>query len=71
MDAPALVRGMLAEKQVSRGEAAKLVGLSRTAFSKRVNGHVPFLFDEVTSLSASLGVPASELMRRAEQRQTA
>lgn len=45
---------------------AEAVGLKRPYLSQRLNGHAEFKTGELASIGAVLGVPAWELMRRAE-----
>lgn len=46
---------------------AEAVGLKRPYLSQRLNGHAEFKTGELASIGAVLGVPAWELMRRAER----
>ena len=45
---------------------AEAVGLKRPYLSQRLNGHAECKTGELASFGAVLGVPAWELMRRAE-----
>lgn len=47
-------------------ELAEATGIGRTALHKRFNGTVAFNTDELGAISMALGVPLSELIRRAE-----
>jgi transcriptional regulator with XRE-family HTH domain len=49
------------------GSIAKNAGMKRPYFSARVNGHREFSPCELSRIGQVLGVPAWELLRRAEE----
>ena len=61
------VRAELGRQQVGVGSLASHLGIHRTKLYRRLHGIRPFDSDELARIGALLGVPASELIRRAEQ----
>lgn len=51
------VRGIAAEKGISQDGLAQIIGISRTAVSKRLNGKGDFTATELKRLSVALSVP--------------
>jgi len=66
----AAMRNAIRDQMEARGwtvtALAEAVGLKRPYLSQRLNGHAEFKTGELASIGAVLGVPAWELMRRAE-----
>ena len=64
------MRNAIRDQMEARGwtvtALAEAVGLKRPYLSQRLNGHAEFKTGELASIGAVLGVPAWELMRRAE-----
>jgi len=58
-DVAGKVRGVAAEKRVSRAEMAELLSVSVMAISRRINGKTPFLPEELSRLAARLNVPVA------------
>lgn len=56
------VRAELARGRVRRADVCAAIGIGRTALWRRLSGDVPFNADELHTLAALLGVPASELL---------
>lgn len=65
------LRAEMARKNFSDAAMADELKISRQAFSRKKNGHVPFTFGEIEAASRALGVPAWELMRRTEESEKA
>ena len=61
------VREAMADRGFSIAEVASRIGIGRQTFSRKLNGHVDFSASEITSLGEVVGVPAWELVRRAEE----
>lgn len=59
------VRGQLAKRRITGVAAARAIGLSQPAFSRRVNGEIPFDVTELTALGQLLGVPAETFLKDA------
>ena len=55
------VRGVAAEKHVTQQAMANLLGMSRAAFSDRINGKVPFGAHEILALANHFDVPVTRL----------
>lgn len=58
----AAVRAELARRGFTQTDAAGILGLSQTAFSRRLVGHVDFSVTEVRHLAAWLQVSVATLM---------
>lgn len=58
----ARVRVKLEEANRPRGDVARIIGASRSAASRKVNGHVPFTVDDLFAIAGDLGVEASEFL---------
>ena len=71
MEINLVLRGAIAEKQRTTIEIAEAIGISRQNLSKKLNGHLPFTYDELVKASAELGLPMIELVRRAQQLEVA
>ena len=59
------VRAEMARRQLSQTALAAHLGLSQAAVSRRLSGHTPFDVNELASVAAWLGVPASTLLGEA------
>ena len=60
------VRAAVAEKRVPQAALATAIHATRKTLSRKMNGKSPFSASELERIGQALGVPASELMRRAE-----
>ena len=60
------VRAAVAEKRVTQVALATAISATRKTLSRKMNGKSPFGASELERIGQILGVPASELMRRAE-----
>lgn len=56
-DVAARVRGVLAEKQVKRGEIAVTLNLSAMSISRRLSGDTPFAPEELIKIAHQCAVP--------------
>src|SRR5690348_2258266 len=56
------VRVALARRRKSQGWLADQIGLHSSTFSRRMSGHTSFTLDELTAISAALGVPLGQLL---------
>ncbi|MCP3425813.1 helix-turn-helix transcriptional regulator [Rothia sp. AR01] len=61
------VRAVLARKGWSQAKAAEAIGMSRVAFSHRINGKYPFNVKELADLARALGVSYSSLVTIPEE----
>ena len=61
-----IIRAQMGARGWTVTALAEAVGLKRPYLSQRLNGHAEFKTGELASIGAVLGVPAWELMRRAE-----
>ena len=64
------IRAEMAKRNISDATMADALGLTRKYFNHKKNGHAPFTFNEVQAAANALGMPAWELMRRAEESDT-
>lgn len=62
-----IVREAMADRGFSIAEVASRIGIGRQTFSRKLNGHVDFSASEIMSLGEVVGVPAWELVHRAEE----
>ena len=58
----AAVRSNLARTYTTITEAATELGISRSALSRKVNGHTPFKADEIRTLAGLMGIHPAELL---------
>lgn len=56
------VRAEMARRGVTQETLARKIGLSQAAVSARLRGRTPFDVNELTQISAILGVPAASLL---------
>lgn len=56
------VRGALAAAQITQGQMASVLKMSRSAFSQRVNGRKAFELEELSKISQATGVPFKRLV---------
>lgn len=63
------IRAERARQSLSMQELAAKAGFSRLALSRRVNGNVPMGSLDLVRIARALGLPAAEIMRRAEKAQ--
>lgn len=59
----AQVRAKLAEANRRRGDVALIIDVSRSAASRKVNGHVPFTVEDLFAIAGDLGLNPSEFFR--------
>lgn len=59
----AQVRAKLAEANRNRGDVAQWIGSSRSASSRKVNGHVPFTLEDLFVIAGELGLSPAEFFR--------
>lgn len=64
-----LIKKEMKLRGISVKDLVERISLERTAVSERLNGHKDFKSSELAEIGSVLGIPASELMRRAEQRE--
>lgn len=62
VDLPA-IRAELGRHQLTQGQAAEALSLSRTGFYRRMSGDVEFTATELTKLAALFHVELSSLLR--------
>lgn len=55
------IRVELARQNISQNTFAALVGLSRSGFSRRMTGEIPFSADEIERVAQELGISLVEL----------
>ncbi|MCD4549699.1 helix-turn-helix domain-containing protein [Schaalia sp. lx-260] len=65
------VRAEIARQNLKIIQLASLTGLKREYLSARLNGHKELTVNELHSIGRVLGIPAWELLRRAEESQSA
>lgn len=53
----ARVRGLLAERNTPHADMAKALGMSRTAFGRRIRSEVSFSAESIRTLASELRVP--------------
>lgn len=58
----AAVRSNLARTHTSITQAATELGISRSALSRKVNGHTPFKADEIRTLADLMHIQLAELL---------
>ena len=58
----AAVRANLARVNATITEAAWELGISRSTLSRKVNGHTPFMTDEIRILANLMGIHPIELL---------
>jgi len=56
----AQVRAKLAEANRRRGDVAHIIGASRSAASRKVNGHVPFTLEDLFAIAGELDLHPAE-----------
>ena len=61
------IRQSIAEKGLTQAAAARVIGIGRQAFSRKLNGHSDFSVSELKRLAKLLGTTVVDLMQRAEQ----
>lgn len=60
------VKTILAENNKSVSDIAPQIGVTRQTFSRKINGHSHFSYNELSNLSTILGVPLVEIIARTE-----
>lgn len=55
-----LLRGKIAEKETNYIECSKAINVTKTTFSKKMNGHTDFSVEQASLLSDYLGLTQSE-----------
>lgn len=71
MSFSAEVRAEMGRQGISPSTLAKRSGVSESTISRKISNEMRALrADEMEAVSAALGVPSWELMRRAEEQQT-
>ena len=58
----AAVRSNLARTYTTITEAATELGISRSALSRKVNGHTPFKSEEIRTLAGLMNIHPAELL---------
>lgn len=66
MDIVTAIKVELTRKNMKMFQLADLLGISRQALSKRVNGRVEFTLSEVCKVASALDMSTSELLSNAE-----
>jgi len=56
----------MARQGVTAATIAQAADISRTSLSRKLNGHNEFTVAEMFRVAATLGIPLSDLLRRAE-----
>ncbi len=59
-DVAGRVRGIAAERRVSRSAMAQCIAVSEMSLSRRLNGKTPFSAEELIKLSQTLGCAVGE-----------
>lgn len=62
------VRGLMAEKRMNQADIARVLGVSRSGVSDRINGVKPINLNELQPLSAALGVSVAYLIGLTDDR---
>lgn len=60
------IRAEMARQGITGAELSASLGIKRPYLSLRLNGHFDFKAGEIIDICEVLGVPASEIFRRAE-----
>lgn len=60
VDVASKIRAAAAEKRKSQGDLATILGTSRMAVSRRLNGHTSFTAEELSKLAEGLDVPVGQ-----------
>lgn len=53
----------IADRELTAGKLAAMMGLSRSLMSKRLSGHIPITLAEAADMARMLGVDVTEIMR--------
>jgi transcriptional regulator with XRE-family HTH domain len=53
-------RATIARQNVPQARVAEALGLTRSQFSRRINGHIEFSASEIATMADFLGVPVGE-----------
>lgn len=61
------IRAEMARQKLTLANVTQATDISRTSLSRKLNGSYEFTIKELFQISTFLGVPFSELLRRAEQ----
>ena len=61
------IRHSIAEKGLTQADAAKMLGIGRQTFSRKLNGHNDFSVSELVRLAELLGTTVVDLAQRSDQ----
>lgn len=61
------IRERVADRGLTQAETARVLGIGRQTFSRKLNGRADFSVSELTRLAEILGTTVTDLMRRADQ----
>jgi len=61
------VRAVIARQDANQNNLAKTVGLTASALSRRLRGHIPFSALELRKVAIALNVPVSTLYGETEE----
>ena len=56
------VRAAIARAGLPRARVADAAGMHRQLLSRKLNGHTPFLIEEVVAIAKAIDVPPDELV---------
>ena len=62
MPASNILRSKMVEKGITATALANMIGMSKTALSKRINGNVPFRDKEIRSIKQALNLTSQDLV---------
>lgn len=65
------IRAEMARNSMTISHLAQQLPMSRSTLSRKLNQTGDFTPGELSQISAAIGIPASDLMRRAEDRRAA
>lgn len=65
------IRRLLAERGMTQGELAEVVGISRQQVSNIINGHVSSFSSRLPAIAEALSVPVGDLFSEGELREEA
>lgn len=63
-----IVRSEMALQQIKQADVTRAIGMHPNVFGRKYRGEVAFTSSELADVGRAIGVPASDLIARAEQR---
>lgn len=67
MNLNAEIRAEMARQKITVADLARSLGVTRQSASRKLNASHPINNEDLSGVAAALGVPAWELIRRAEE----